>query len=232
MLRKTIVKMSKLRVFLADDHAVVREGLKNLINGHPGMTVIGEASDGRQACAQIMSLQPDMAVMDISMPLLNGIEATSQIKAVQPGTKILALTVHDDLSYLEKIIEAGASGYVLKTAAGQELIHAIEIVASGGEYFDPVITAKLIKKSVRERSENQKAGKISDREYSVLKLIAKGHTNKETGKQLNLSPKSVETYKARAMAKLGLRGRAEIVRYALEHAWLSTNDIEQPMLEE
>jgi DNA-binding NarL/FixJ family response regulator len=214
--------MAKLRVYLADDHAVVRAGLKALIDGQPDMEVRGEAGDGRTACQQVLELRPDVVVMDVSMPGLNGAQATAQLKETCPGVKVLALTVHEDKGYLRLLLEAGASGYVLKRAAAEELIHAIRMVAAGGVYLDPALAGKVVGSFVRAPAGKSvpAGGDLSDREAEVVRLIATGHSNKEIASRLCLSVKTVETYKARSMEKLGLDSRAGLVRYALQRGWL------------
>jgi DNA-binding NarL/FixJ family response regulator len=214
--------MAKLRVYLADDHAVVRAGLKALINAEPQMEVSGEAGDGRTACQQVLELQPDVVVMDVSMPGLNGAQATAQLKQTCPNVKVLALTVHEDKGYLRLLLAAGASGYVLKRAAAEELIHAIRTVAAGGVYLDPALAGKVVGSFVRAPAGKSvpEGGDLSDREAEVVRLIAVGHSNKEIGSRLCLSVKTVETYKARSMEKLGLDSRADLVRYALQRGWL------------
>ena len=214
--------MAKLRVYLADDHAVVRAGLKALINSEPQMEVSGEASDGRTACQEVQELQPDVVVMDVSMPHMNGAQATAQLKQACPSVKVLALTVHEDKGYLRLLLEAGASGYVLKRAAAEELIHAIRTVAAGGVYLDPALAGRVVRSFVRPPAGKgvPEGGDLSDREAEVVRLIAAGHSNKEIASRLSLSVKTVETYKARSMEKLGLDSRADLVRYALQRGWL------------
>ena len=213
--------MSKLRVFLADDHAVVREGLKALINGQAAMEVVGEAADGRTACARAKEIRPDVVVMDVSMPELNGVQATRELRSQCPDVKVLALTVHEERSYLRDLIEAGASGYVLKRSAAEDLVHAVLVVARGDVYLDPSVTAAVVGKLARARTPTDGTGlDLSDRETEVLQLIAQGHSNKEIAGRLKISVKTVETYKARSMEKLGLTGRADIVRFALQRGWL------------
>jgi DNA-binding NarL/FixJ family response regulator len=214
--------MVKLRVYLADDHAVVRAGLKALINAEPEMEVSGEASDGRTACEQAQESQPDVVVMDVSMPEMNGAQATARLKQASPHVKVLALTVHEDKGYLRLLLEAGASGYVLKRAAAEELIHAIRTVAAGGVYLDPVLAGKVVGSFVRNPAGKGVSadGDLSEREAEVVRLIAAGHSNKEIARRLSLSVKTVETYKARSMEKLGLDSRADLVRYALQRGWL------------
>src|SRR5919108_3643804 len=214
--------MTKLRIFLADDHAVVREGLKSLVNAQPDMEVIGEAADGRTAWEQAKACQPDIVVMDLSMPQLNGAQATERLKQACPQVKVLALTVHEDKGYVHQLLQAGASGYVLKLAATEELIHAIRIVAAGGVYLDPTVARTIVANYMHKPSlgEAVQRSQLSERETEVLCLIAKGYSNKEIAAQLDLSVKTVETYKARLMEKLELRGRVDIVRYALRQGWL------------
>jgi DNA-binding NarL/FixJ family response regulator len=214
--------MTELQIFLADDHAVVREGLKALINSQPDMQVIGEAEDGRAACQRARDLQPDIVILDVSMPYLNGAQAAEQLKRACPNARVLALTVHEDTGYLRQLLKAGAAGYVLKRSAAEELIRAIRIVAAGGIYLDPNLAGRLVDRFVRKPSTNDalQASDLSDREAEVLRLMAQGYSNKEIAAQLNISIKTVETYKARSMEKLGLHSRVEIVRYALQQGWL------------
>ena len=213
--------MRKLRVFLADDHGIVREGLKALINSQAGMEVVGEAADGRTACARAREMRPDVVVMDVSMPELNGVQATRELRSQCPDVKVLALTVHEERSYLRDLIEAGASGYVLKRSAAEDLVHAVQVVARGDVYLDPSVTAAVVGKLARAHPPSDRSTlDLSDRETEVLQLIAQGHSNREIAGRLKISVKTVETYKARSMEKLGLKGRADIVRLALQKGWL------------
>jgi DNA-binding NarL/FixJ family response regulator len=211
-----------LRVFLVDDHTVVREGLKALIADQPDMEVVGEAADGRTACARAFELCPDVVVMDISLPELNGAQATEQLRRACPDARVLVLTVHEDLGYLRQMLEAGASGYVLKLAGSEELIRAIRAVAAGGIYLDPNLSARLAGGLVRKESVRAalQTDALSDREAEVVRLIARGRSNKEIADQLGISAKTVETYKARSLEKLGLRTRADLVRYAIQRGWV------------
>jgi two-component system, NarL family, response regulator NreC len=214
--------MSKLHILLADDHAVVREGLKRLIDTEPDMKVIAAASDGAEALEKAVRLCPDVAVIDVSMPKLNGADATRRLRKECPSTKVLALTVHEDTSYLRALLDAGASGYVLKRAAADELINAIRAVAIGGVYVDPRVAGKLVNPFALPKTPLvNNVTNLSERELSVLRYIAQGYTNKEIANQLGLSVKTVETYKARSMEKLGLRSRVDIVRTATDHGWLT-----------
>jgi DNA-binding NarL/FixJ family response regulator len=213
--------MSDLRVFLADDHAVVREGLKALINAHPGMAVVGEAADGRTACELIEQVRPDVAVLDVSMPEMTGGQATERIRQTCPDVKVVALTVHEDRGYLRQLLAAGACGYVLKRSAAEELIRAIHVVAGGGIYLDPSLAGKVVGGFVHRPGGEVPAGEVlSDREVAVVRLTACGHGNKEIAAQLQISTKTVETYKVRALDKLGLHSRADLVRYAVGRGWL------------
>lgn len=214
--------MDKLRIVLADDHGVVRDGLKMLINFQPDMTVVGEVADGEAAFEMICRLLPDVAILDISMPIVNGIELVSQLRLVSVTSKLLALTANEDRGYLQQLLELGAAGYLLKRSAAEELIKAIRTVANGGRYIDSSVVNDLVGDLLVPRQTNTDAspGVLSDREQEVLRLIAQGYANKEIAAKLGISMKTVETYKSRSMLKLGLRGRAEIVRYAIGQNWL------------
>jgi len=213
--------MREVRVFLADDHAIVRGGLKALINSEPGMVVVGEAADGLEVCIQVPSVRPDVVVMDVSMPGLTGSQATERLQRECPEVKVLALTVHEDKGYIRQLLAAGASGYALKRAAPEELIRAIQIVAAGGVYLDPTVAGKVVGGFVKPAQKGTtKVGELSDRETQVAQLTAAGHGNKEIASKLDLSVKTVETYRARSMEKLGLKSRAELVRYAFQQGWL------------
>jgi DNA-binding NarL/FixJ family response regulator len=216
------VTMTELRVFLADDHAVVREGLKALINAQSGITVVGEAGDGLAVCKQVPELQPDVVVMDVSMPGLTGSQATERLRKECPRVKVLALTIHEGKEYLRQLLAAGAVGYVLKRAAAEELIHAIRVVAAGGVYLDPTMAGKVVGGFVQRPAMDRPAsgGALSDREEAVVRETAAGHSNKEIAVRLDLSVKTVESYRARGMEKLGLQCRAELVRYAVQQGWL------------
>lgn len=217
--------MSKLRILLADDHALIREGLKALINAQADMEIVGEAGDGLAAYKAAKELRPDLVVMDVSMPEMNGAKATERLRQELPETKVLALTVHEDKGYLRQLIQAGASGYVLKRAAAEDLIHAIRAIASGGVYLDPAMMSKVMGVSSRKRSLNDalNTNNLSERETEVLRLIALGYSNKEIAAQLEISIKTVETYKTRLMEKLDLHSRVDIVRYALQQGLMQDN---------
>lgn len=210
-----------LQILLVEDHVVVREALKSLINAQEGMHIAGEAGDGMRAVQLAAHLKPDVVVMDVGLPQMNGAEATREIKRVCPKARVLALTQFEDKGYVRELFAAGATGYVLKRSAADDLIRAIRTVAAGGTFFDPVILDKVASGFVRNVSPDQVTDvELSERESEVMRLIAEGYTNKEIAHRLNLSVKSIETYKARAMEKLGLDSRAELVRYALLRGWL------------
>lgn len=214
--------MKKLRIFLADDHAVVREGLKLLVSAQMDMEVVGEAGDGNAAVQQAADLTPDVVVMDISMPELNGLQTTEALKKVCPQVKVLTLTRHTDTAHLQQLLLAGASGYVLKQSVADELIRAIRAVAIGGTYLDPAIAQKIIAnhngRLPTRSTPNLRV--LGERETEVLRLIARGYSNKEIAARLELSVKTVEAHKSNAMKKLDLHSRIEIVRFAILCGWL------------
>lgn len=214
--------MGKLRILLADDHQLMRDGLKLLINAQPDMEVIGEAQDGLAAWQQAKNSLPDVIVIDVSMPQMGGARATERIKRECPEVKVLVLTAHEDRSYVSQLLEAGASGYMLKVGASGDLINAIRVVAAGGVYLDPTVADKVLESYRRGKTPkgSLQGAKLAQREEEVLRLIAEGYINKEIAARLSISVKTVETHKARAMEKLGLHSRAAIVRYALDQGWL------------
>ncbi|HET7219059.1 MAG TPA: response regulator transcription factor [Vicinamibacterales bacterium] len=211
-----------LRVLLADDHVTVRHGLKLLIDGQPDMKVVAEASDGADAVQRALAIKPDVVVMDISMPGMNGLVATRTLKQEQPELAVITLTRHGDDAYLQELLRAGVSGYVLKQSAPSELLQAIRVAAAGGQYLDSTLTPRVTAGFLaREGRRVGKAGAtISERESAVLRLIASGYSNKEIAARLDLSVKTVEAHKANAMRKLGLTGRIDIVKYAILQGWL------------
>jgi DNA-binding NarL/FixJ family response regulator len=211
------------RVLLADDHVTVRHGLRLLIDGQPDMKVIAEASDGATAVQRAIDLKPDVVVMDISMPGMNGLVATRTLKQIQPDSVIVILTRHGDDAYLQELLRAGADGYVLKQSAASELLQAIRATAARGQYLDSALTARVTA-GFLSKSGKKAPGtgiSLSERESEVLRLIAAGYSNKEIAAQLELSVKTVEVHKANAARKLGLKGRIDIVKYALLQGWLS-----------
>jgi DNA-binding NarL/FixJ family response regulator len=213
----------KLRILLADDHAVLREGLVMLINGQPDMSVVAQATNGKEAVLLANETHPHVAVLDVSMPELGGAEAAEQIREQCPQVRVLALTRHADQAYLRRLLQAGALGYVLKKSAAETLIEAIRVVAGGGTYVEPKLTGALLERAFRLPGFKGLAGgePLSAREEEVLRAVAWGRSSKEIAVELGLSTKTVESYKASATEKLKLRSRAEIVRYAVARGWLS-----------
>lgn len=212
--------MPRIRVALADDHPVVLAGVKALIQAAPEMELVGDAADGNAALKLILETNPDVVVMDISMPGLTGLELVQRVGTEHSQVKVLVLTVHEDRAYVQKVLSAGARGYLLKRSAAEELVRAIRAVHAGGLYVDPAIAGKFVQTEAGENAAGEGMA-LSEREEEVLKIAAQGHTNKEAAARLGLSIKTVESYKARAMEKLGLKTRAEIVRYGLTRNWLS-----------
>lgn len=209
--------MTRLRVALADDHPVVLAGVKSLLQETPDLEVVGHATTGLTALALIVATSPDVAVIDISMPDLNGIELARHVARDCPAVRLVALTMHEDQAYLQQMLAAGARGYLLKRSAAEELVRAVRAVAAGGLFLDPAIAGKAV--PATSNVANSGAA-LSAREEDVLRHTAQGLSNKEIGSRLDISTKTVETYKARAVAKLALRSRSEIVRYAARFGWL------------
>lgn len=211
--------MTEIRVALADDHPIVLTGLKALIGGAEDMRLVGEAVDGVAALDLIKDAAPDVAVIDVSMPRLNGSGLARLLSQECPQVKVLVLTVHEDRAYLDELLRAGVRGYLLKRSAAEELIRAIRAVFEGGLYLDPAMASKLHGPSVTKASGTPTA-ELSSREEAVLRLTARGFSNKEVAGKLEISIKTAETYKARAIEKLGLHTRADIVRYGTRRGWL------------
>ena len=223
--------MKKLRILLADDHKMLREGLRNLLAGQPDMSVVGEAASGKEALEKAAELKPDVVVMDLSMPEMNGLQATALLRDKHPAIKVVVLTGHEDESYLTQLCKAGASGYVLKRSAGDELVQAIRMAARDQVYLAPTLACKALARLVTGPSANRETtnASLSDREKEVLRLIAWGHSSKEAADALNVSAKTVATYRVRIVEKLGLRSRAELVKYALREGWLNDFDAPGPL---
>jgi DNA-binding NarL/FixJ family response regulator len=211
----------KTHILLVDDHATVREGLRLLLEQQSDFEVVGEADEGAAAIAKTLQLKPDIVVLDVSMPGMNGLKAAEAIRESSPNVKVLALTRHSDDGYLHQLLRAGAAGYVLKQSRPAELLHAIRSVMSGGRYLDAAVAGKVMAGYRRRHSENEPVGNaLSARETEVVRLIAWGYSNKEIATRLDLSVKTIETHKANAMHKLGIRSRIAVVRYALLQGWL------------
>lgn len=206
-------------VLLADDHAVLRSGLRLLIDKQDDLEVVGEAGNGAEALLLAADLQPDVILLDINMPEVDGLQTLPQLKEQAPHSRVLILTMHDDVGYLQQALKAGAAGYVLKQAVDTELLMAIYAALRGERPVHPAMTQKLIESmtETQETTETDPWQQLSEREYGVLRLVALGYTNVEIGEELFLSVKTVETYRARGMEKLALETRAQLVRSALKH---------------
>jgi len=213
----------KLRLLLVDDHAVVREGLRSLLGSDTRFEIVGEAADGPTALSAVDRLHPDVVVMDVSLPGLNGAQVTRRLKESQPDVRTLALTVHEEGGYLRSLMDAGACGYVLKRSAASELLRAIEVVGEGGTYLDSSIAGQLVSKLGQRKTALAPSSALSEREREVVRYVAHGYSNKEIAAKLDVSVKTVETYRYRATEKLGLHSRADLVRYAIDQGWLSDN---------
>jgi two-component system, NarL family, response regulator NreC len=215
---------SPIRVLLADDHAVLRSGLSLLLTSQNEFDVVGEASSGIETLSLAEQLQPDLILLDLSMPALGGLDALPALRKIVPSTRILILTMHDDPQYLRQALKNGASGYVLKKAVDAELLSAMHSVLRGEVYVHPSMTRILLEDMLPEAqmlSGENAWDSLSEREREVLKMVALGHTSAEIAEQLSLSIKTVETYRARGMDKLGLRTRAALVRFALQEGLIT-----------
>ena len=211
-----------LRVYLADDHPIVLAGVKALVLEDDRFAVVGEAQDGPTTLEQVLRLQPDILILDISMPGMNGVEVAEAVLRERPSCKILTLTVHEDRGYLRQLLRMGVLGYLLKRSAAEELIRALTAIAAGGLYLDPAVAEMAVAQSEPRRVEGPVGPvELSHREMDVLKLTASGHSNKSVAAELGIGVKSAETYKARAMEKLGFRTRVEVVRFAVGKGWLA-----------
>lgn len=211
--------MTRLRIALADDHPIVLAGIEALLRATPDIDVVGHAANGLTALDVIEDTQPDVAVIDISLPGLGGIELARQIAQTCPAVRVLALTVHEDQPYLQQMLDAGARGYLLKRSAADELVRAIRAIADGGLFLDPAIAGKCLVSPAEPRLPIPLAN-LSPREEDVLRQTAQGMSNKEIATRLEISTKTVETYKARALEKLSLKTRSDIVRYGAGRGWL------------
>jgi len=210
--------MSDIRVLLADDHGIVRKGLRFLLERQPGVEVVGEASDGREAVKLAEELAPNVVIMDVAMPALNGIDATMQIMKTHPKTGVIMLSMHSDEAYLVRALSAGAKGYLLKESAEVDLLRAVQVVAQGRPFFSPQIAQTLLEdymRTLQQRGLEDTYEILTDREREVLQLLAEGKSNKEVASILNLSVYTVETHRTNLMQKLNLHNTAEIVLYAV-----------------
>lgn len=211
-----------IRILIADDHGILRAGLRNLLTPDSDMQVVGEAADGSEAVRLALRLQPDLVLMDISMPNMGGIDALQQITEKLPGCRVLMLTVHEDEGLLRKAIRAGASGYLIKRAAESELISAVRTAMRGDLYIHPAMNRVLLRDLVPAgASARPTENTLTHREIEVLRLVARGYTNNQIADSLSISPRTVEGHRANLMAKLNLRRRVELVEYAEQHGLLT-----------
>jgi DNA-binding NarL/FixJ family response regulator len=216
--------MAKIRILLGDDHTLVRQGFRKILEGRPDWEVVAEASDGRDVVRQAEATEPDVAVLDIGMPLLNGIEATRQIMRRHPNIRVLILSMHSDEAYIIQALKAGARGYLLKDSADVELIRGIAAVAAGKSYFSPAVSKIMLDDYVRRMAEKgivDRFESLSEREREVFQLIAEGHSNKEIADLLFVSPATVETHRAHVLQKLDVHNTAELVLYAVRRGVIS-----------
>jgi two-component system nitrate/nitrite response regulator NarL len=220
--------MKSIKILIADDHEVVRDGLKNILLSMGGVVISGEASNGEEAVKFYNSLKPDIVIMDISMPIMNGIDATRIIKENDPNAKILVLTMHDNQEYLNQIIRSGAKGFVLKNTDKEELLEAVRAVSSGENFFSKDISKLIIDNYIRsakdsERSEGYKEVPLTKREIEILKHIAEGKSNQEIANHLYISYNTVDTHRKNIMHKLSIKNTAGLVRYAIEKGLITLN---------
>ncbi len=219
--------MSNIRIFLADDHTLVRQGIRTILESQPGFEVVGEAGNGRDTLEKIRELKPDLVVLDIGMPELNGLDTTRLIRKEMPRIRILILTMHTHEEYIFQILKTGATGYLLKDAASSELITAVEAVYKGDAYLSPSISRSLLEDYVRKaEAMNQKESwePLTEREREVLQLIAEGFTNRNIAEKLGVSVKTVDNHRTNLMVKLGIHDTAGLVRYAIAHGLVSIDE--------
>lgn len=214
--------MDKIRVLIADDHALVREGIRRILESAEDMEVVGEAADGLEATKKVQQIAPEVVLMNIAMPGLGGLEATTEIHKTSPESKVLILTQYDNKEYLRRFFKAGASGYILKKAAGTDLLSAIRAVHRGGTFLDPSL-ANLVVEDYLKQPEEAEYEKLSDREKEVLKLIAEGYTSKQIADLLTISVKTVMAHRTNIMEKLGIRNRSELIRYAISKGLIAVD---------
>jgi len=215
--------LGKLRILIGDDHTLMRQGLRKILEERPEWEIVAEAGDGRSAVRETLSLQPDVAVLDIGMPMLNGIEATAQITRKLPGAAVLILSMHADEAYVTQAVRAGARGYLLKDSAGADLIGAIAAVAAGKSFFSPPIAKVVLDDYARRLGEKgqDRYDALSEREREIFQLVAEGHSTKEIAELLSVSPTTVETHRAHILQKLDIHNTAELVRYAVRRGVIS-----------
>lgn len=218
--------MSKtVRIVIADDHAIVREGIRLILQSQPDLEVVGEAATGREAVDLVSQHRPDLVLMDLAMPDLSGMEATAAIKSQHPEVQVLVLTMHDSQEQFYKVLQAGASGYVLKGSNKNDLLGAIRLVSEGGVYLHPMLATRLIRDYLhRVESDGAPSNQLTEREETVLRLIAEGHTSREIADALAVSPSTVERDRTSIMTKLGLHSRADLIKYAIRRGIVELDD--------
>lgn len=207
--------MPDIRVLIVDDHAILRDGLRSLLDRQEGITVVGESSNGQEALGRVEELQPDLVLMDLAMPVMDGLEATRRIKAAHPHIKVLILTQHDSQEFVAPALEAGAAGYVLKRAGGREVATAIRQVCEQGAFLQPDVARQMLQHANKQNHAD--LPHLTERELEVLKLTVAGKSNKEIAQQLVISPKTVSVHRSNIMSKLGVRSSVELVRYVMQH---------------
>jgi DNA-binding NarL/FixJ family response regulator len=213
-----------IRVFLADDHAVVRDGLRLILDNQANIAIVGEAADGRQAVSQVLELKPDIVLMDIAMPELNGIEAAQKIQQLSPSTKIIILSMYSSTEHIFRALKAGVRGYILKESAGKEVVKAIQMIHSGHRYLSQNISETLIDDYIYQQetlTAKSPLARLSGREREILQMIAEGKTTKEIAAILHLSTKTIETYRSRLMEKLEITDIQGLVKFAIRHGIIS-----------
>lgn len=217
-----------MRVLIADDHELMREGLRALLESHQDIEVIGEATNGQEAIDQVATLQPDIVLMDISMPVMNGLDATRTIKETNPSVKILILTMHEGEAYFFNILEAGASGYFIKGGSAADLVTALQVVDTGNVFLYPTMAKKLLvdylQRAGTSGQDRESLDGLTPREMEVLKLVAEGDNNQEIGARLSLSPATVQTHRSNIMGKLNLHRRTDLTKYAIKHGLISLDE--------
>jgi DNA-binding NarL/FixJ family response regulator len=218
--------MPSIRLILADDHHVVRQGMRALLEAQPDLSVVGEATDGLQLVKMVEALQPDVALVDVTMPNLNGIEAARQISKRFPHTRVVMLSMHSSTAYVLRALRSGALGYVLKDASFQEVVQSIRAAAQGQRYLSAQVSGRVTEALLKgaDPSGPEAEHKLTDREREVLQLIAEGHTNVQIAEKLVISPRTVETHRARLMEKLSLNSQAELVRFAIQQGIIPLED--------
>ena len=216
--------MPKLRILLGDDHTLVRQGIRKILETRADWSVVAEAGDGREAVRKTLQLEPDVAILDIGMPLLNGIEATRQITRKSPGVHVLIVSMHSDEAYITQALQAGATGYLLKDSADSDLIRAVDDVAAGRSFLSPAVARVMVDDYVRHLASKgivDRYDSLSEREREIFQLVAEGHSNKEIAEILSISPATVETHRAHILQKLDLHNTAEVVLYAVRRGVIS-----------